>query len=225
MNKPHQRINQGVRSNRYSGSKLTNWTDFQPWDCAIERAFRQHQPYLRKESEGPLIYFERPHQDFILPLELEDIEDTLSKIPSDFTRGLQAVFLLSGSNKLSKVVDSLYCYGTYWLSCIFLAPFPKVFEERCYPRPPRPSAVREYIRAGAEVRQTTAGLVIKFEKEAIRRFYIRDVLMHEIGHHIDRYWKKPHRKKEGFAEWFATEYGYRMRQNVGSGDPATSQGP
>jgi len=213
MNRPHQRVYQGVRSNRYSGSKLTNWTDFQPWDSAISKAYFQHQPYHREEDEGPLLILEPTHGDFLQPLDRADIEDTLRKIPGPYTRGLQGIFLLSGSAKQSKVVRSLYCYGTYWLRCIFLAPFPKVMQDRCYTKPPKPSILREWIRSGAEVRQTRDGLWVRIDAHAIRRFYIRDVLLHEIGHHVDRYWMKPNRKKEGFAEWFATEYGFRMRRD------------
>src|SRR5262245_6891370 len=124
MNRHYQRVYQGVRSNRYSGSKLTNWTDFHPWDSAISKAYLQHPPNLRKEGERPLVFLEPTHVDFLQPLSREDIEDTFAKIPGAYTLGLQGVFVLSGSTKLSKV-RSLYCYGTYWLHCIFLAPFPR----------------------------------------------------------------------------------------------------
>jgi hypothetical protein len=213
MNRPHQRVYQGVRSNRYSGSKLTNWTDFHPWHSAVSKAFFQHRPYLRKEGESPLLVLEPTHGDFLQPLSREDIKDTLLKVPGAYTRGLQGVFLLSGSAKLSKVARSLYCYGTYWLHCVFLAPFPKIMQDSCYMRPPKPSILREWIRSGAEVQQTPDGLRVRCDGQAIRRFYIRDVLLHEIGHHVDRHWMKPNRKKEGFAEWFATEYGFRMRRD------------
>jgi len=213
MNRPYQRVYQGVRSNRYSGSKLTNWTDFHPWHSAVSKAYFQHRPYLHKEGERPLVFLEPTHVDFLQPLTREDIEDTLAKVPGAYTRGLQGLFVLSGSTKSSKVVGSLYCYGTYWLDCIFLAPFPKVMQDRYFTKPPKPSILREWRRSGAEVGQTTDGLRVRFDGQAIRRFYIRDVLMHEIGHHVDRYWMKPNRKKEGFAEWFATEFGFRMRRD------------
>src|SRR5215467_11049731 len=120
MNRAHQRVYQGVRSNRYSGSKLTNWTDFHPWHSAVSKAYFQHRAYLRKEGEKPLVILEPTHRDFLQPLDREDIEDTLQKIPTAYTRGLQGVFLLSGSTKQSRVVGSLYCYGTYWLNTVFL---------------------------------------------------------------------------------------------------------
>jgi hypothetical protein len=47
------------------------------------------------------------------------------------------------------------------------------------------------------------GVRITFTEESLREFYRRDVLPHEIGHHVDR--DGP--PSEGFARWFATQYG------------------
>jgi hypothetical protein len=40
----------------------------------------------------------------------------------------------------------------------------------------------------------------------LRRFYLRDVLMHEIGHHLDR-WNFTRKDRERFAEQFAETHG------------------
>ncbi len=40
----------------------------------------------------------------------------------------------------------------------------------------------------------------------LRRFYLRDVLTHEIGHHVDT-WNETPKDRERFAEWFAQEHG------------------
>ena len=39
------------------------------------------------------------------------------------------------------------------------------------------------------------------------------VLLHELGHHVDadNFRNKSHKKSEAFAEWFASEHGYRLR--------------
>lgn len=39
-----------------------------------------------------------------------------------------------------------------------------------------------------------------------RRYYLRDVLMHEIGHHVDT-WNETHELREKFAEDFARKHG------------------
>lgn len=38
--------------------------------------------------------------------------------------------------------------------------------------------------------------------DAIARFYLDDVLLHEIGHHFDRFRAAHHATKEGFAQFF-----------------------
>ncbi|MFN7140926.1 MAG: hypothetical protein ACK4UN_16460, partial [Limisphaerales bacterium] len=40
----------------------------------------------------------------------------------------------------------------------------------------------------------------------LRRFYIRDVLVHEIGHHVD-IWNKDQKDRERFADLFAKQHG------------------
>lgn len=41
---------------------------------------------------------------------------------------------------------------------------------------------------------------------SLRRFFLRDVLMHEIGHHVDT-WNESYEDREKFAEDFAQKYG------------------
>lgn len=213
MPRPNQKIYQGVRSNRYSGSKLTNWAGFHPWHSAVEQIHRKYQDEILATDNHPLVIIEPTHELFVCPLASNEIMDTLSKVPKKFTEDLEAVFVLAGSTKQAKVLKTLYCYGTYWLNCIFLAPFPKAFVKGLYRRQPKPSDLREYVRAGAEIRQTSKGLLVEFNEISIRNFYLQDVLMHELGHHIDRKENKNRKKAEGFAEWFATEYGYRLPPN------------
>jgi hypothetical protein len=47
-------------------------------------------------------------------------------------------------------------------------------------------------------------------EKAVRVFLRRDVLMHEIAHHLDRdnFRSKSTRKSEYFADWFATTHGF-----------------
>lgn len=42
--------------------------------------------------------------------------------------------------------------------------------------------------------------------DTLRRFYLRDVLIHEIGHHVDT-WNTTREDREKFADEFALKYG------------------
>jgi hypothetical protein len=77
-------------------------------------------------------------------------------------------------------------------------------------RRPKPHYLLEYRRAGAEIREDDGdGVEIRFNAASLRKFYLRDVLAHEIGHHVDGRVRRTNRQAEAFADWFATEYGYK----------------
>ncbi len=76
-----------------------------------------------------------------------------------------------------------------------------------------PAVQREYARAGAIFKSPDTALL---DEAAVRRFLLDDVLLHEIGHHLDphNFAHKSSKKIEGFAEWFATENGFRRASEM-----------
>jgi hypothetical protein len=204
----------GTRSNAYSASKFTNWRAFQPWFSAMDKAVRTHRHEFPEGSGAPLVVVAEPHPDFVCPVTEAELKEVLASIPRTFTAGLKAVFVLAGSKKLAKVSRRLFCYGAYSMDCVCLTPHPKAYMQQILRRPPSPSLLRELERAGVDTQESRKGLVITFDLPSLRRFYLQDVLMHEIGHHVDRRPRASRRTREGFASWFASEYGYRLRQDV-----------
>ena len=49
---------------------------------------------------------------------------------------------------------------------------------------------------------------LTWTEDAIKDFYLNNVLIHEIGHVLDSR-NTNHDQRERFANWFAVEYGYR----------------
>lgn len=78
-----------------------------------------------------------------------------------------------------------------------------------YKRLPPPNIKREYERAGATYYFKNNFWHREFTIESLKQFYLNDVLLHEIGHHVDRKNNKSNNQSERFAEWFAGEYGFR----------------
>lgn len=144
-----------------------------------------------------------------MPVTVEDVRESLTRIPAVFHRGLQAIFLLAGTRKQAKVAggDDL-SYGCYWADCVFLHPFPKSKLRSVYPRPPKPSDLLEYARAGAEITTESQGTVVRFDARSLKKLYLQDVLVHEIGHHVDKANLGKSNDDEAFARWFATEFGF-----------------
>jgi len=189
---------------------MTNWTDFDSTDSAINKIYNQlYESIYDEKRTGIFIHQEATHKEFIMSLSIEDVKAKLEMLPEKFTQGLKAVLLLSGSNKQLKVFDSkLFAYGTYWNDIIFIHPFPKRNMNLYYRKGLKPNIKNDYERVGAVVeRDDKIGMWIRWTMENLKTFYLRDVLVHEIGHHFD----KNSKKTEGFAEWFATEYGFKFR--------------
>ena len=210
MSRPHQRGPQGVRQDRFSGSKVTNLTPFQPFYSATEKTYAKYYDRFKNRTL-PFIAVEAIHRDFIFPLDKDDIQDAVGRVPSQFVKGIKAILVPSGSMKQIKVMKSLYMFGEFWQKCVFLHPYPRCRMRRTYRRKPNPKVLQEDRRVGATITPSGTGVEISFDESSLKQFYLRDVLMHEIGHHNDGLAAgKPRKKREAYAEWFASEYGFRL---------------
>ena len=202
------------RTGLWAKCKWTNQTLYDPFDLEADRVyFQKYWDEVQKSKGNLLVKAEPVHPKFIMPLAVHDIRKTLARVPAEFSEGLQAVFLLGGSNKQFKS-SRLYRYGVYWLNMIFIHPYPRYFMTEYWGSPPAPHVQREYRRAGAQCSRSGGGWKVAFTKESLKEFYIRDVLIHELGHHVDGH-TSTNRQSERFAEWFVTEYGYKRPDNEG----------
>jgi hypothetical protein len=72
---------------------------------------------------------------------------------------------------------------------------------------PKPTIVEEYKRMGAKWKQNDSVWSLEFDQSSLKRFYLFDVLLHELGHHVDRRIRgRDTESAERYAEWFAQEY-------------------
>lgn len=202
----------GTRKGSWSESKFTNLNKFDPGDTEIDRVFSKHYQEIFVK-DGLAIVMKPIHSNFILPLTKQCIRATIESIPAEFTRGLKGVVTLGGSRKQERVFRSIFAYGRYFSESIWLHPYPKSSMVRKYTSPPRPHILNDYRRVGAKIEGENKRWTISFDEESLRQFYLRDVLLHEVGHHVDALnnLTKTNKKSEGYAEWFASEYGFRLR--------------
>jgi hypothetical protein len=82
--------------------------------------------------------------------------------------------------------------------------------KRVYEKVPNPTFLQAYTRAGATLVRRHTGVEISFDTDSLRTFYLCDVLIHEIGHHVAGPERAASQQSERFAKWFASEYGYRL---------------
>jgi len=160
----------GPRSNAYSGSKFTNWSEYNPFVAEARAALKRHDLKIPLVPKFPRIIVIQPQiSDFLHPCTALQVEIRLKKMPSENLSGLRAVFLLAGTRKQQSFWQKRRAYyGLYGWSCVFLCAYP-------------------FDRAS------------RWNLDALRDFYLDEVLVHEVAHHNDRRPGASRKKREGFA--------------------------
>ena len=193
----------GPRSGLYSNQRYTNWTPHDPhWSEALALP-----PRMRARAEVPLgigepvEVFERPlAPGFVLPVTVGDVVAVLGRIPSAFLSGLTGVYLMAGTAKQRR--RRSLTFGLYQTGRIHLFPVPQQRLVEGWRCASRPADLAKYTKFGAITSASEGGsTTLTFDDESLRRFYLYDVLLHEIGHHVDRF--DSARYPERFALWFA----------------------
>lgn len=201
------------RSNAYSGSKCSNWMRFDPFVCEIDKFIfsGKSTAKITLSAEHSIKVFINPlNESFIRPCTLAEIEQVLRTVPPPFLYQLGHLYLPGGSKKQLQVCRKTFFYGCYSCGAISLSPFPKKWLRREYAHAPPPHKKLEYDRVGAKSYQSGSTWVLEMSEASLKKFYLQDVLIHEIGHHVDWLRRSAGSKlTEEFAEWFATEYGFR----------------
>jgi hypothetical protein len=107
-----------------------------------------------------------------------------------------------------------------WGTALYLYPIEDNLVER-YDRPPLPSQLTEASMYGGRWEQESAhSWRLQWTEEAIRDFYLNNILIHELGHLVDSR-NDGYRDRERFAEWFAIEYGYKASRRLAPRSQAT----
>lgn len=134
----------------------------------------------------------------------DDIRNRLAKLPAWMVEPLHVVQLSQMTRKKRRSP----CYGMQWGSTIYLYPIEESLIET-FLEPPKPSQRIEAAMYGARWEPADARRwKLIWTEQAIRDFYLNNVLIHELGHILDSR-NTSHRDRERFAEWFALELGYK----------------
>jgi len=161
---------------------------------------------------GQIDVFDRPLSDgFVRPCSVADVVEVLEAVPTQFTRELRAVYLLGGTEHQLRVNDGVFGMYRGGHEQIYLFAYPSAKMTFTFKRALKPSASLEYAKFGAQVVPAPrGGSTVKFDEASLRLFYLYDVLLHEIGHHVDR--GNLARDREAFAHWFAQFQHARLRE-------------
>lgn len=159
------------------------------------------------EAAGPSRYRiveQAPGKGYLHVLKPDEIRDRLAAFPSSMLRSLQVVQL----SRMTRKKGRFPCYGMQWGGALYLYPIEEnLIETFC--RPPKPAQWHEArMYGGRWVEQRGGRWQLVWTLEAIRDFYLNNILIHELGHLVDHR-NRSYVDRERYAEWFAIEYGYR----------------
>ena len=144
-----------------------------------------------------------PGRGYFHPLTIEEVRSRLALLPERFTRRIEVIQF----SRMTRKRALFPCYGMQWGPNIYLYPMEESLEE-IHVRPPRPEQQIEARMFGGRWVQQPGAWKLVWTKQAIRDFYLNNVLIHEVGHvNDDR--NNSFEDRERYANWFAIEYGYR----------------
>lgn len=172
------------------GLKVEDYTAPEKWHAPAGRAFTRY--VVEPAGKG-----------FVHAVTVDEIRDRLTLLPEQFTRQLEVVQL----SPMTRKRRLFPCYGMQWGPAVYLYPIEDSFVE-VYSRPPTPQQEVEARMFGGVWSHDGKLWRLTWTQEAIKDFYLNNVLIHEVGHLNDSR-NSNSRDRERFANWFAIEYGYR----------------
>lgn len=138
----------------------------------------------------------------------DEVRARLAQLPAHFSESLQVVQL----SRMTRKKQSFPCYGMQWGTTIYLYPIEDSLIEY-YDRPPKPAQLNEARMYGGRWEQQGTSWKLIWTEEAIKDFYLNNILIHELGHLVDDR-NSRYDDRERYAEWFAMHYGYRPTQSM-----------
>lgn len=134
----------------------------------------------------------------------QEVRQRLAELPTWMLKPLEVVQL----SRMTRKKRRFPCYGMQWGPTLYLYPVETSLVE-FYSRPPKPAQVAEANMFGGRWLQESASTwKLVWSPEAIKDFYLNNILIHELGHLLDTR-NTSYVDRERYAEWFAVEYGYK----------------
>lgn len=183
-------------------TRLANRPERRPFDAPE----RWHEPCNR---DVPKILVEQPGAEFIHPVTPDEIRERLTQLPREYQGYVDVVQL----SRMTRKRQLFPVYGLQWGTAVYLYPIEMSLVET-YVRAPRPHQEIEARMFGGRWEHEGGMWRLYWTIDTIRDFYLNNILIHEVGHAIDRRNRRS-RDRERFANWFAIEHGYKASRRAG----------
>ena len=159
-----------------------------------------HEPRGRDEIE---YIFQPAGENFVHPVSIDEVRARIALLPKTYTSQIEVVQFSTMTRKR----QLFPLYGMQWGPNVYLYPMEATLVES-YRRPPTTEQLVEAGMFGGEWTQVGRAWQLKWTTDTIRDFYLNNVLIHEIGH-VNDLRNTNSAARERYANWFATEYGFR----------------
>jgi len=188
-------------------------------DNIFNRKHNLHAP--GENDETPIFIQDNPSRDFFFPVTIEEIKEFLKKLPDEHTKNLTHIWLRKMTKKEYEKEGSLQgCFicGS-GVNLIVLYPFPRDLTMNFGNKKPTKSTLKWYSNYEPELIEEKGNWQLIWTEEKIKRYYLEGLLLHEIGHKMDsyfrRYWSKNYnRRAENYADNFAYYWGDKIRNEI-----------
>lgn len=181
---------------------------------------RQHNLTAPKEGEEkPIFIVDNPSRDFYFPLTEDEVKETLRRLPKDHTEHLTHIWF----QKIKKTdylegktfQGSFICGSGVYL--ILLHPFPTDNKMRLGTTKPLKKTLNFYKDFTTVLREDKDGWFLQWTEDQIKKYYLENLLLHEIGHSLDsfykRFWSKAaEQKREKWADNYVAVWADQIRE-------------
>ncbi len=182
---------------------------------------RQHKLTAPNEGqETPIFIVDNPSRDFYFPVTVDEVKKILGRLPKDHTDHLTHIWFQK--IKKTEYLDGKTFQGSFvcgsGVYLIILNPFPTDNKMRFGKNKPLTKILNYYKDFTIDLKEDGDGWYLKWTEEKIKRYYLENLLLHEIGHSIDsfykRYWSKAtEQKRENWADNYVAVWADQIREN------------
>lgn len=178
-------------------------------DNIFQRAHSLNRP--NPNESLPILIQDNPSRDFFFPITVDEAHEAIKSLPKKDYEGITHLWLRrlkkTEYDKKRMPLAEFICGSG--VRVIILYPWPRNMIQNFGSNKPSRKAIKEYSKFSSGPVKEGEDWVIKWQIGPLRKFYINKLLYHEVGHHVDwyfRHWSKANtRNLEEFADQYAVQ--------------------
>jgi len=159
-------------------------------------------------DELPILVEENPSRDYFFPISVYEAEQAIKALP-------KRDYALITHIWLRRFKKSEYDAGQLPLAeficgrgvrAIVLYPVPRSMKIQLGTKKPSARKLNELGKWGSDIRLEKGRWIAKWQLSDLRKYFINNLLFHEVGHHVDWYYRSWSAANSKAVEEFADQY-------------------